>query len=63
MKYVFVCSEFIIQLYFCFHDGEGFTLSNRIEDALVSSDVESAAREVKSLRKQSGFVVQVRSVA
>ncbi len=62
MKYVFVIPDFIAQFYFCSHTGEGFTLTTRIEDALTSSDAESAVMEIERLKRQSGHLVQARKV-
>ena len=62
MKYVFVIPQFLAEFYFCNHDGQGFKLTSRIEDALTSSDPESATREAARLQLQSGYAVHTRQV-
>jgi hypothetical protein len=62
MKYVFVSPQIVGELYFCPYTGEGFRLSNRLEDALVTTDPENAEREAERLKKQSGFLVQAKKV-
>jgi hypothetical protein len=62
MKYVFVIPTFLAEFYFCDHNGQGFKLTSRIEDALTSSDPESATREVERLKLQSGYAVHARAV-
>ncbi len=62
MKYVFGSPQIIAEFYFCPYIGEGFRLSNRLEDALVSTDPESAKEIAERLKRQSGFLVQARQV-
>ncbi len=61
MKYVFICPQFIVDLYFCLHEGEGFKLSRQVEDAIVCTCPESAVKEVERLKRQSGFPVIARA--
>ncbi len=62
MKYVFISPQIIGEFYFCSYTGEGFRLSNRLEDALVFTDPESAQKEAERLKKQSGYLVQPKKI-
>ncbi len=60
MRYVFICPDFIADLYFCPHEGAGLRLSSQLEDAIMADSPESAARIAERLACQSGFRVVAR---
>ena len=62
MKYVFINPQFVAGLYFCQYTGQGFRLSNRVEDALVTEDPESAMKMAHFLELQSGFPVTMKEL-
>ena len=63
MKYVFVNPQFVAGLYFCEYMGQGFRLSNRVEDALVATDPDTAVKLAHFLKLQSGFPVAVKELS
>ena len=63
MKYIFFMPDFLAKFHFCNHNGEGFSLGTRLEDALVSADADSAAIEIERLTRKSGRLVEAREVA